>query len=212
MKNFKRVIAMLLALIMALSMAACGGNSNTETKEPEQTVAGGNAEATEKVDDATTVEVFDPKSICEGVTITIAVAEDNEVSDWETNATTLAIEEALGVNLEFEVYAYADYFDKINVMVNGGDKLPDIIFDDTNLTGITATNYTNWAQQGAIISLNEYYDNSDFAKNLIAASEACGLDLGSALVDGDGKIWGVPKYVSNPTNEVPNRLWINAEY
>lgn len=217
MKNFKRVMALLLTLIMVLSLTACGQPANQTTEAPEQNTTGDSTEskdsaASEAPTEAPTEDAFDPREICEGVTITIAVAEDNEVSDWETNAMTLAIEEALGVNLEFEVYAYADYFDKIGVMVNGGDKLPDIIFDDANLTGIKAANYTQWAEQEAIIPLTEYYNNPDYSKNIMEAAERCGLDLGSALVDGDGEIWGAPKYMAAPTNEVPNRMWINEEY
>ena len=56
-------------------------------------------------------EDFDPKSIAEGVTITIAIPENVKVENHETNDMTLMIEEALGVNLEFEVYPSADTTD-----------------------------------------------------------------------------------------------------
>ena len=72
-KMFKRMTALALMLVMVLSMTAHGEAA------------------------------FDPKSVCEGVKITIAVPADDEVIDWDTNALTLYIEESLGVDLEFDV-------------------------------------------------------------------------------------------------------------
>jgi len=214
MKSFKRVMAMLLTLIMVLSLAACGQPTNQTEAPVDKTEASADkteAPADDKTEAPTEAE-FDPKSICEGVTITIAVAESSEVIDWNTNAVTLMIEEALGVNLEFQAYASADYYDKINVMVNGGDKLPDIIFSTGDTTGISPTNYTNWAVQEAIIPLNEFYDNPDLSYYMNLACEKYGVNIPSLLADADGNIWGGVKWMQFPTNEVPYKLWINSAY
>ena len=182
-KLFKRMLALSLALVMMLSLAIT-------------------AQADE----------FDPRSVCEGVKITIAVPADDEVIDWDTNALTLYIEESLGVDLEFNVYASADYLDKLNVMVNGGAKLPDIIFGSDH-GDISANNiYLNWAEAGAIIPLNEYYENPAYAKNVNDSSAICGVDIPAMIADPNGVIWGVPRLLESPTQESRQKMWISTKY
>jgi len=212
-RKCKREISMFLALTMALSMSACGQNTATPTEsaepaKPQETVAPSQAGGEAPV----TNEAFDSRTVCEGVTLTIAVPSDDEVIDWNTTLSTQMVEEALGVNLEFEVYASADYYDKLNIMVNGGDELPDIIMGHEAIAGIASKNYMNWAAAEAIIPLNEYYANPDYAHYTNLASERVGLDLPSLLKDGSGNIWGAVKYYNDPTNEIPSKLCINEEY
>ena len=209
-KIFKRVMALLMALTMILSLAACGAPAD-ETEAPKTQAPADNqtkapADETEAPTDALE---FDPRSVCEGVTLTIAVADDDEVSTWDDNLMTKMIEEELGVNLEFEAYASADFLDKINVMVNGGDTLPDMIW--ASGTGSFGNSYLNWAAEEAIIPLNEFYENPDYAKYVNIASEKAGLDIPALLADADGNVYAVPKYFQFPTDTVAQKIWINTE-
>lgn len=207
-KMFNRVMALVLSLVLVLSLAACGekvGSTDAPTDAPKTTDAPKESDAPKETEAAE----FDPRSITEGVTLTIAVASDDEVIDWETNNTTLMIEEEFGVDLKFETYASADFQDKINVMVNGGDKLPDIIFG-SGVNGLEAI--ANWASEGALIPLNEFYENPDYAKNINLACEKLGVDIPSQLKDADGNIWAAPKYIDSPVDTAAYKLWINTEY
>lgn len=152
----------------------------------------------------------DVRKICEGVTLTIAVADDDEVSTWDDNLMTKRIEEELGVNLEFEAYASADFLDKINAMVHGGDELPDMIW--VSGTGTFGNAYLNWAAEEAIIPLNEYFANPAYAKYINIASEKAGQDIPSLLADATGGIYAMPKYFQFPTDTVAYKMWINAKY
>ena len=61
--------------------------------------------------------------------ITVAVSDAPNVEDFNTNAQTLLLEEACGVDLQFEVYPSTDYNTKINMMImTGGAELPDVLF------------------------------------------------------------------------------------
>lgn len=65
--------------------------------------------------------------ICsEKVALTIAVPDDVNVEDYETNAQTLMLEELGNYDIQFMVLSSTDYITKLNMMVQSGDKLPDI--------------------------------------------------------------------------------------
>ena len=213
-QNLKRLLAAVLSCSMlAAVFTGCGnsGDSVKEGSESRNTVSvSTETDSAEEVTEASADEEFDPRSITEGVTLTIAVADQVRVSDWNTNATTLLVEEALGVDLVFEAYASSDYMNKLTVMVNGGDELPDIIFATSS--GFSSSVVTDWGDNGAIIPLNEYYENPDYAKNINEGSERAGIYIPSLLKNVNGDIWGAPLYCDQPTNAVPTKLWINKAY
>lgn len=204
MKNvFKRMMAAMLILAMVLSLGACGGKA-----EPAETPDAPNQP---EVDKQTQAGAFDPKTFTEGVTLTIAVEADDEVVDWETNLVTKIIEDKFGVSLDFEVYPADGFADKLNVMINGGDRLPDIIFSDHNTHGLRDYQ-TNWVAAGAILELNEFYSNPDYCSNINTEMEKLGVDVVSMLEDADGKIWSFPKYLTALNDACAYKLWINTEY
>jgi len=210
MKNvLKRVMAAALALVMVLSMAACGEKVDP-TDAPTDATKATEADKQTNAPEETEAPEFDPKTITDGVTLTIAVKADDEVIDWETNLVTKMIEEKFGVDLKFEVYASDGFGDKLNVMINGGDKLPDIIFGDGS-KGLNSYQ-TNWVDAGAILELNEFYANPDYASHINAEMEKLGVDVVSMLEDADGKIWSLPKYVTALNDACAYKLWINKDY
>lgn len=214
MKNvFKRVMAALLSLIMVLSLAACGAPADDKTTDaPKATDAPAtNAPDDKETEAPTEAAEFDPKTITEGVTLTIAVEADDEVIDWNTNMTTLMLEEKFGVDLQFEAYAAGSFGDKLNVMINGGDELPDIIFGG-GTKGLNSYQ-ANWVETGAILELTEFYENPDYAKYINIAIEKEGTNFVDTMRDAEGRLWAMPKYYSTNNNDATAyRLWINTEY
>ncbi|MBQ8813437.1 MAG: hypothetical protein IJZ85_02915 [Lachnospiraceae bacterium] len=211
-KMFKRVMAFLLALTMVLSLAACGTPADTETDAPGTDAPADNQTEAPAGDqtEAPADEEFDPRKICEGVTLTIAVPEDDEVSTWDENLMTKMIYDELGVTLKFQAYPADDFGDKLNVMVNGGDELPDMIWGAATV-GLNSY-YKQWVAAEAILPLNEFYENDNYTTYFRAASEKCGVDLTALMKDADGIIWYMPKYFQYQNGEVRFVLWINEEY
>ncbi|MBQ8233170.1 MAG: extracellular solute-binding protein [Lachnospiraceae bacterium] len=209
----KRVIALALSLAMTFSLAACGnttaGKEESKSTEVSSSVQESSEVSTEKEPEVTE---FDPRTITEGVVLKVAVQSDNEVIDWETNNTTLMIEEKFGVDLQFEEYAAGTFQDKLTVMINGGDELPDIILAPGDSSGILKSNQSSWTSTGAILELSDFYANPDYAKYINIAMEKEGVDLVSQLRDADGKIWGLPRYLPGTNDATAYRLWINLEY
>ena len=201
----KKILAVLLSCtFVASALAGCGeAQESTEQKsEVSKDSVEESSSAAESTPVSEEVKEFDPKSITEGVKLTIAAPENAKIEDYNTNEMTLKIEEDLGVDLEFVTFPKSDYADKLNVMVNGGDTLPDIIFDPPK------DGYVNWANEEAIIPLNEYYDNPDYSKNIRAGSESTGVDIISNMTLADGTIYALPKLLQSPGSEVYIKLWV----
>ena len=200
MKN-KKLISMLLATsMMVATFTGCGNNDAPVTTTTESKPA----VTTESVSTDNTTGEFDPKSITEGVTLTVAMPESTRVADFNTNSTTLAVEEALGVNLEFITFPAADYEQKINVMVMGGDKLPDIIFVGNS----TKADWSGWVAEEVLLPLDEYYADPNMSANITAQSELIGVDMGTALSMADGHVYYLPKLAGAPHNAVYSKVWI----
>ena len=146
---------------------------------------------------------FDPKSVCSGVTLKVAVPELTRISDWKANKMTKYIEDTLGVNLVFEVYPNANFYDKINAMVMAGDKLPDLIIFPGG-----SKNYVNWAAEGAILELSKFYADENLSANIRKAGEGAGYDIASRMKDGDGLIYGLPRLEQGLGMESWQRFWV----
>ena len=202
----KKFLALLLSC--ACIVSALTGCGDTAANSSEQSNSSGSV-STEVVSSeettATEKEAFDPRSITEGVTLTVAAVGKPNIIDYETNLVTKKVEEALGVNLEFVTIPSADYHTKLNVMVSGGEDLPDIVLYPWN-------NYVNWAEEGAIIPLNEYFENPDYSKNIRKFMEENGVDFISPFTDPEGNIYKFPlnegKLVDREYGEVGNKILI----
>lgn len=191
-----------LLLVGTLFAAAMGGCGSSESESSEQASAASQKnESLQESSSSSAVGEFDPRSITEGAKLTIAVKDSLQVSDYNTNEMTLATEEDLGVDLEFVTYASTDYETKMNIMVMSGDELPDIIFNPGD-------QYTSWANEGAIISLNEFYDNPDMSANFWNACEKTEADLYSMMKSADSKVYFIPTYSQDYAGSVYSKLWV----
>lgn len=205
-KVFNKFMATVLACSMTAAMlAGCGSadaSNQTSDVKSSSTEKSSEVEADTKTSESSAeAEVFDPRSITEGVTLTIATKEHARIEDWNKLEPTLAIEEALGVNLEFVSFPSADYASKLNVMVMSGEELPDIIFNP-------GSGYTSWVEEGALLPLNQYYENPDYAVNINDASERTETNIAQYLTLSDGNVYAIPYWSHDPGGEVSQKLWV----
>lgn len=175
----KKTLRMILSLILALSMmlSVCAMAEVTYSKDGSFPICS------------------------EPVKLTVGVKDNTLIEDWETNGMTKLIEERGGFDLEFVVYDSTDYMTKLNLMVMaGGDELPDVLFISANDTMVY-----QWALEGAIIPLTEYYEDSTISYYLHEAMERTGTDFRSQLVMPDGEIYGIPTLNQSYGNEYPHK-------
>ena len=137
-------------------------------------------------------------------TLTILMTGDSYVEDYETNAFTQWVEDSMNVNLDFVLLPEAEAGDKLSVMIMSGQALPDIINYELDVTTVY-----RYAQTGAIIPLNEYYETC--ADNINKA-----LEIAPNILDEircpDGNLYGVPMYIKELHDEHRHKIWINKEW
>ena len=138
------------------------------------------------------------------VVITVTVGDKTNVEDYNTNLQTLYVEEKLGVDLQITALDSSDYTSKINLMVNAGDKLNDVIVGSFGSAVIYG-----WAQEGALTPITDYYYDETVAVNILDAIDRVGYDFRSLMVLPDGEIYAFPNLNQSYGNEHgEGRLWI----
>ena len=79
-------------------------------------------------------EIGSTPIVKEPVTLSMGVAQSTAVLDYEENYTTKWMEEMTGVKIEYELFPATDAETKLDLLVNSGSELPDILtfgIDDT---------------------------------------------------------------------------------
>lgn len=189
----KRLLCLALSAAMAVT-AFTGCKSGKDKSESK-----GNSALVEE-QAKKYANVTDVREITEGVKLTIAIPSNARVLDYNTNHQTKMIEEALGVELNFIELPSADYASKLNVMIMGGEELPDIIFEPSG--------YSNWIEEGVIYDLSAFYDNTTFAANITEGVERSGVDLTKYITRPEGGIYCIPRFVEETYTSVAQKLWV----
>ena len=165
----KKLLALLLALAMVLSLAACGGGNNkpanntpapSDTKEPAED---------NKTPDPAPAE----PSGGEAAEITLWAYP---VGGWGTEDNVKPLLEAFtaetGINVKLEYLAYADGDDKVNTALTAGGA-PDLILEGPERL------VANWGANGYMVDLSDLIDDTDKSEINAAALAACTNDAGA---------------------------------
>ena len=199
MNGIMRVLALVLVCAMMVgTFAGC----NTLPDPAQTPTQGGNTAQGDTQDKPVDDKPFNAKDYTEGVTITIATPSNARIESFDENLLTYMVEEALGVNIEFVTYPSGDFYDKINLMMSTGEKLPDIIFkaDDKKVAG--------WAAEGMLLELSKFYNDPNFSPNITAASKESGINIPLYLANADGEIYGLPRWEEAESAQVFKKLWV----
>ena len=149
----KKFIALLLALVMVLSMAAC---SVEKTEEPAETQAAETQAAA-----AVETEAAAPEMASE---ITLWAYPVGSWGDQETVDALMAdFEAATGIKVTVEFLTYADGDDKVNTAIEGG-QTPDLIMEGPERL------VANWGAKGKMLDISDLFDATAKA-NLTSGSQ-----------------------------------------
>ena len=197
------VLALMMAVLMAFS--ACGTTNGTGG--PASPSASGSSTPTASGEDNGILNDLGVEPIVKTpYTLTIAISQNTNVQDYETNHYTKLLEEKSGIDIQFEFLPATDAKQKLSVMIAGGTKLPDII--SLVLTDLEVYTY---GTQGYFLPLNNYYETDSYYFK--KAVEEHGLDtLLNNFISADGNIYTVPLYNPEYGNEWDHRFWVNQTW
>lgn len=140
--------------------------------------------------------------------LTVAVASNTFVEDYETNDFTYLLEERSGVDLQFQVWS--EPTTRLSMLVGGNSELPDILC----FRGLDNTTIYKYGSTGVFLPLNDYFANEELSANFHALAE----DKQAIMLDNircaDGNIYSMPllgEYFPNTMcyNLIINKAWLD---
>lgn len=185
----KRLIAVLLAAIMVLSMAACNVNVTPAATDAAPADAEEEAEAEEPAADGEeTAEVPEVESKYEkNLTISMSIldAEKTDIS-----AKDKWFDEKFNITWNFIPVTWGDWLEKVRAWVNADD-MPNIVWWDMKVNH--TAEYKKWAAAGAF---REIPNDPERWPNIAAVRDTMVTD--EALLTVDGKLYGLGASRNNP--------------
>ena len=161
----KKFIALLLALAMVLSLAAC---SVEKAEEPAAT----QAPAVEAP--AADAPVAEPAAPAAATEISLWTYPIGGWGDQATvDALMAAFEAETGIKVNVEYLTYADGDDKVNTAIEG-NAAPDLIMEGPERL------VANWGAKGKMVNIADLFDDTDKAELNPAALAACFADDATA--------------------------------
>lgn len=170
-KYFKRIVAMMLAMGMVVSLTACGGKSTKKLNSGEF----------QEVDKSELEFPLKETTTLTGMTSYPANTESNP-----NNRTIFKrLQEKTNVEIEWTAIQSDQWGDKITLNMSNPDTLTDFIFT----AGFSDSDLLKYADQGIIIPLEEYIDA--YMPNLSAVFEKY-PEYRTMCTDSEGHIWAFP--------------------
>jgi len=167
MKHLKSILALLLALVMVLSMAACGGNSAEDTKAPaaDDTKAPAADDDTTAAADDTTAAGDDLSwlnlggvypIVDEGVEKTLSIVlpiADEMVDSYQERFQYRFVVEQMNINLDVQPVPESAWAEKLPLILADVDNLPDIIMNANFTVGEL---YRYGTEEGLLLDIAPY--------------------------------------------------------
>lgn len=176
----KKLISILLAGALALSMAACGGEANPSGSSSAGTGSAGGSESTGGASSSAASAADTGSSAQDPMTIKILAPGDAKTADCEEIAAAASkiTEEKFNTTLEITRIGFGSYTQEINLMLASGEKM-DMFYQFSG-------DVINAISSGQIVPLGEHLDTTgtDLKEQIADHDWAC--------VTIDGQIYGVP--------------------
>lgn len=202
----KRLIALLLAAMMLVTLSACGTTPPAATAVPATTAAATAATATEAAATATPVASAPAGAQLTTIT-TFIVQQASGLTDVKTNTFTVEMEAKTNVHLDMTVVPADGAREKLNLLLASGD-YPEILVG----AGFSNADLVKYGtQEKILIPLNDLIDkNADNMKQRMSENPTYKSDMTAP----DGNIYGIPSCDSGITGHgaVGYKLWMNMEW
>ena len=211
MKEIRKDVLSLLAILAVLvfMLAGCSASNDGTTSDGASSSSSSSSSSDSSSADTepADTEPADAEPADAGSTevITIALPQNANVEDYDTNYLTTLIEEEFGVDLQFE-FLPADNNDakaRFALTVQTGGELADIVIFEQ----FTPLEIADYGSNGIFIPLNDYIENATYFNQIESESDKARMI--QFTTSPDGNIYSLSKTYLEPWNETPNRMWIN---
>ncbi|MBR1780783.1 MAG: ABC transporter substrate-binding protein [Oscillospiraceae bacterium] len=165
MKAFKKVIAVVLALMMVLALVACGSSSSGDTADTAPAATGSSDAA--PASDGTTKTAVGEYSESNPYKLTFTYVEFYEQDAAERQAVVDALNEYMIPNYNIEVEFYPLSYTEF--MTNFGTSI--MAYDEYDVIPVFYSTVSSWINAEAMVDLAPYMDTADGQKIVAALGQ-----------------------------------------
>ena len=197
----RKLVSCVLAAVMTMSLAACGGSGSTSA-----TVESGGeaAESESTAESVAATETGNGGAQASGITMVCAL-RDGEYSPDETQLY-LELEEQTGIDISWETYPQSAWPEKKSLLIASND-LPDAFFGNGVLTSDEVVKY---GSEGILIPLEDYITEEN-TPNLWKIFQEY-PEYKSAITAPDGHIYSLMSFEDGYMVTTNNPIYINKAW
>lgn len=207
----KKLLALLLAAVMVLSMVACGGDSSTDSTSGNSNIPNsGDSTVTAEIPEYMNMDSQMP-IVKEGTDITLEVMVVN--GPMYSNLSSIrdvyfvdAYEKKTGVKIEWIEVASDAFADQLALRLTTGE-LPDVIIKG----GISNANQLKYGEQQFFLDLTDGNRLQTFAPNYWALCQEY-PEILSASIMPDGSVYSLGMVRNSTGSTIASKLFFNQEW
>lgn len=194
----KRVLSLLLAgAMMAAVLAGCTGSTESSQSSSEGSQEGESTEL--EVSAAGEMPI-----VSEKVDMSVFLAQNSTVSDYEDNKMTKWMEETTNVHVLWNIVPEQDAAQKLNLLLASGVDIPDVI-----MSSLTTQIVVDMASQGVFVPLDDYIAEQGYYYNQMLEENPLYEPMSKLQ---DGHVYSLGSVIISEPNALSCRAWINTNF
>lgn len=188
----RKVLSLLLASAMVVSLAACGGSDAPASNSSEAAPAASSQQASSEAP----AEEYKLETLKMVVNGTLTATVDNGQAEFEKQWED-AVGEKIGhpIDLQIQQLDHSGYVDAVGRLFAGGD-YPDVIV-------MSADMFKQYAPTGLLWDMADAYDNADFQSHMILPT------INENLKDEQGRLYGFAPTYGNGCVTYIKKAWLD---
>ncbi len=185
-KTITRLLAMLMAVAMVATLAACGGGSSSSSQQSQSQSTGGDSSSAAQDSSSASEPVSNGK-----IKVSMYYA-DNPTLPWKDDwLAAQKTAEIVGIDLTVEAIPSAELGTKVSLALNTQENCPDVILYQT-----TKGENASLALNGAVVPISDY---PDWTPNFNARVEEFDMQSDIDMLKlADGKLYYLPSLTDIP--------------